>query len=107
MPFNKTYMPVVVPDFETVYQQDVDEKDDVMESQQSLLEERYDLGVTVTFEGPETESQVDRQMDMLAAALSRQPDAIGFADGRLAAGGFADGQVPDRNSGLAFFFTYL
>ena len=38
-----------------------------------------DLGVTVTFEGPETESQVDRQMDMLAAALSRQPDAIGFA----------------------------
>lgn len=38
-----------------------------------------DLGATVTFEGPETESQVDRQMDMLAAALSRQPDAIGFA----------------------------
>ncbi|WP_332689015.1 ABC transporter substrate-binding protein [Devosia sp.] len=38
-----------------------------------------DLGVTVTFEGPETESQVDRQMDMLAAALSRQPSAIGFA----------------------------
>jgi ribose transport system substrate-binding protein len=38
-----------------------------------------DLGVTVTFEGPETESQVDRQMDMLAAALSRNPDAIGFA----------------------------
>ncbi|MBE0581620.1 ABC transporter substrate-binding protein [Devosia sp.] len=38
-----------------------------------------DLGVTVTFEGPETESQVDRQMDMLAAALSRKPSAIGFA----------------------------
>ncbi len=38
-----------------------------------------DLGVAVTFEGPETESQVDRQMDMLAAALSRKPDAIGFA----------------------------
>ena len=38
-----------------------------------------DLGVTVTFEGPERESQVDRQMDMLAAALSRGPDAIGFA----------------------------
>lgn len=38
-----------------------------------------DLGVTVTFEGPETESQVDRQIDMLAAALSRGPDAIGFA----------------------------
>src|SRR5690606_2014883 len=38
-----------------------------------------DLGVSVTFEGPESETQVDRQMDMLAAALSRQPDAIGFA----------------------------
>ena len=38
-----------------------------------------EFGVTVTFEGPETETQVDRQMDMLAAALSRKPDAIGFA----------------------------
>ncbi|SEQ55265.1 monosaccharide ABC transporter substrate-binding protein, CUT2 family [Devosia sp. YR412] len=38
-----------------------------------------ELGVTVTFEGPESETQVDRQMDMLAAALSRNPDAIGFA----------------------------
>ena len=38
-----------------------------------------EFGATVTFEGPETESQVDRQMDMLAAALSRNPDAIGFA----------------------------
>ena len=38
-----------------------------------------EFGATVTFEGPETEAQVDRQMDMLAAALSRQPDAIGFA----------------------------
>ncbi|MHA6689933.1 substrate-binding domain-containing protein [Devosia sp. A449] len=38
-----------------------------------------ELGVNVTFEGPESETQVDRQMDMLAAALSRNPDAIGFA----------------------------
>ena len=38
-----------------------------------------EFGATVTFEGPESESQVDRQMDMLAAALSRNPDAIGFA----------------------------
>ncbi|MBD8065818.1 ABC transporter substrate-binding protein [Devosia sp. PTR5] len=38
-----------------------------------------ELGVKVTFEGPDTESQVDRQMDMLAAALSRNPSAIGFA----------------------------
>jgi ribose transport system substrate-binding protein len=38
-----------------------------------------EFGVTVTFEGPETESQVDRQMDMLSAALARKPIAIGFA----------------------------
>ena len=38
-----------------------------------------ELGVNVTFEGPDSESQVDRQMDMLAAALSRKPAAIGFA----------------------------
>ena len=38
-----------------------------------------ELGVTVTFEGPDNETQVDRQIDMLAAALSRNPAAIGFA----------------------------
>ena len=38
-----------------------------------------EFGVNVTFEGPDSESQVDRQMDMLAAALSRKPAAIGFA----------------------------
>lgn len=38
-----------------------------------------EFGVTVTFEGPETETQVDRQLDMLAAALSRKPSAIGLA----------------------------
>lgn len=38
-----------------------------------------DLGVTVTFEGPDSETQVDRQIDMLAAALAKKPAAIGFA----------------------------
>jgi ribose transport system substrate-binding protein len=38
-----------------------------------------ELGVTVTFEGPDTEAQVDRQIDMLAAALAKNPQAIGFA----------------------------
>jgi ribose transport system substrate-binding protein len=38
-----------------------------------------EFDVNVTFEGPESETQVDRQMDMLAATLSRAPDAIGFA----------------------------
>jgi ribose transport system substrate-binding protein len=38
-----------------------------------------DCGVEITFEGPESEAMVDRQMDMLQAALDRDPDAIGFA----------------------------
>jgi len=38
-----------------------------------------ELGVTVTFEGPDNETQVDKQMDMLSAALARKPSALGFA----------------------------
>src|SRR5690606_10428810 len=38
-----------------------------------------EFNVDITFEGPESESQVDRQIDMLQAALSRQPDAIAIA----------------------------
>lgn len=38
-----------------------------------------DYKVTVTFEGPETEAMVDKQIDMLAAALAKNPKAIGFA----------------------------
>ncbi|QSN64063.1 MULTISPECIES: ABC transporter substrate-binding protein [unclassified Caballeronia] len=35
--------------------------------------------VRVTFEGPETEAMVDKQIDMLSAALSKKPQAIGIA----------------------------
>lgn len=35
--------------------------------------------VEITFEGPESESQVDKQMEMLRTALDKKPDAIGFA----------------------------
>ena len=35
--------------------------------------------VKVTFEGPETEQQVDKQIDMLSAAMAKKPAAIGFA----------------------------
>lgn len=38
-----------------------------------------EFDVTVTFEGPDSETQVDKQMDMLAAALAKKPAAIGFA----------------------------
>jgi ribose transport system substrate-binding protein len=38
-----------------------------------------DYHVRVTFEGPETEAMVDKQIDMLSAALARKPSALGFA----------------------------
>ncbi|AMO99154.1 periplasmic binding s and sugar binding domain of LacI family protein [Collimonas arenae] len=38
-----------------------------------------DFNVKVSFEGPETEAMVDKQIDMLSAALAKKPKAIGFA----------------------------
>ncbi|TMH31691.1 MAG: substrate-binding domain-containing protein [Betaproteobacteria bacterium] len=38
-----------------------------------------DYKVSVSFEGPETEAMVDKQIDMLSAALAKNPKAIGFA----------------------------
>ena len=35
--------------------------------------------VRITFEGPETEAMVDKQIDMLSAALAKKPPALGFA----------------------------
>ena len=32
-----------------------------------------EYGVTITFEGPDNETMVDRQIDMLAAALANKP----------------------------------
>ncbi|MEV8466899.1 ABC transporter substrate-binding protein [Fluviibacterium sp. DFM31] len=38
-----------------------------------------EAGVRITFEGPDNETMVDRQIDMLSAALANSPKAIGFA----------------------------
>ena len=38
-----------------------------------------DLNVDITFEGPESESQVDRQIEMLQVALEKNPSAICLA----------------------------
>lgn len=38
-----------------------------------------EFDVEITFEGPESESQVDKQIEMLQAALDKKPDALGFA----------------------------
>ena len=38
-----------------------------------------ELGVSITFEGPETEDQIDKQLEMLQAALAKNPQAICLA----------------------------
>jgi ribose transport system substrate-binding protein len=38
-----------------------------------------ELNVEVSFDGPDNETQVDKQIDMLSAALAKKPAAIGFA----------------------------
>ena len=38
-----------------------------------------DLNVDITFEGPETESKVDKQVEMFQAALDKKPAAICLA----------------------------
>src|SRR4051794_7616620 len=38
-----------------------------------------DMNVKITFEGPESESQVDKQIEMLQAALDKKPNAICLA----------------------------
>lgn len=38
-----------------------------------------EFNVDITFEGPESEAQVDKQIEMLQAALDKKPDALGFA----------------------------
>ncbi len=36
--------------------------------------------VKITFEGPESEAMVDKQIDMLSADLAKHPNALGFAE---------------------------
>lgn len=36
-------------------------------------------GVTITFEGPNTEAEIDRQTDILNAAIAKAPQGLGFA----------------------------
>jgi ribose transport system substrate-binding protein len=38
-----------------------------------------DMNVRITFEGPDSETMVDKQIDMLSAALAKNPKALGFA----------------------------
>ncbi len=66
----KIYIPVISKGFQHQFWQAV-----------KLGAERAaaDYGVEITFEGPETEAQVDKQLDMLQAALAKSPQAIALA----------------------------
>ena len=67
---DQPYIPLVSKGFQHQFWQAV---------KQGADQAAKEFNVRVTFEGPDTEAQVDRQIDMLAAALANKPDAIGFA----------------------------
>lgn len=66
----KVYIPIISKGFQHQFWQAV---------KQGAEKAADDCGVTITFEGPETEAMVDKQMDMLTTALGKHPQAIAFA----------------------------
>ncbi len=66
----KPYIPVISKGFQHQFWQAVK-----MGSEQAAA----DFNVDITFEGPESESQVDKQIEMLQAALAKNPAAICLA----------------------------
>ncbi|MBN2983633.1 ABC transporter substrate-binding protein [Cohnella algarum] len=66
----KMYIPIVSKGFQHQFWQAV---------KQGAEKAAAELNVEITFEGPESESQVDKQIEMLQVALDKKPDAIGFA----------------------------
>jgi len=66
----KTYIPIVSKGFQHQFWQAV---------KKGAEGKAGELGVTVNFEGPENESQVDKQLEMLQAELDKHPNAVCFA----------------------------
>lgn len=66
----KPYIPVISKGFQHQFWQAVKAGADKAAAE---------FNAKVTFEGPDTEAQVDKQLDQLSAALARKPSAIGFA----------------------------
>jgi ribose transport system substrate-binding protein len=69
-PSGETYIPVISKGFQHQFWQAV---------KSGAEKAATDLKVRITFEGPESESQVDKQIEMLQAALDKKPSAICFA----------------------------
>src|ERR1700743_3016364 len=65
-----TYIPLISKGFQHQFWQAVKAG-----AEQSAKEHN----VRITFEGPETEAMVDKQIDMLSAALAKKPQALGIA----------------------------
>lgn len=66
----KPYIPVISKGFQHQFWQAV---------KQGAEKAAKEFDVTITFEGPETETQVDKQIEMLQTALDKKPKAIAFA----------------------------
>jgi ribose transport system substrate-binding protein len=66
----KPYIPVISKGFQHQFWQAV---------KKGAEDEAVKQNVTITFEGPENESQVDKQLEMLQAALDKHPQAICLA----------------------------
>ncbi|MFS0781327.1 ABC transporter substrate-binding protein [Bacillus sp. 1P06AnD] len=67
---DEIYIPIISKGFQHQFWQAV---------KQGTEKAAKEFNVKVTFEGPETEEQVDKQIEMLQAALDKNPSAIGFA----------------------------
>lgn len=67
---DKIYIPIISKGFQHQFWQAV---------KQGAEKAATEYGVQITFEGPETEEQVDKQLEMLQVALDKKPSAIGFA----------------------------
>jgi ribose transport system substrate-binding protein len=81
----KIYIPLVSKGFQHQFWQAV---------KQGADKAAAELNVEITFEGPETEAMTDKQIDMLAAAMAKNPKALGFAalDSRAATSYLQDAQ---------------
>jgi ribose transport system substrate-binding protein len=66
----KPYIPLISKGFQHQFWQAV---------KQGANQAAKDFNVNITFEGPESESMVDKQIEMLQAALDKKPNAIGLA----------------------------
>ncbi len=66
----KVYIPLISKGFQHQFWQAV---------KKGAMNAAADLNVDVTFEGPETEAMVDKQIEMIQAALGKNPKALGIA----------------------------